>query len=71
MRLLSALPLPAKYQSEISHNVADVRGGRAECLNFQKVAHAGHGLSVLLTAEVEGHTRTYAAAAGIFTCLAV
>jgi hypothetical protein len=55
----AALPLLAKYQSEISHNVSDVRGGRAGCLDFEKVAYAGHGLSVLLTAEVDGKSRTY------------
>ncbi|WIA36843.1 hypothetical protein OEZ86_008095 [Tetradesmus obliquus] len=48
----------AMYQSEVSHNVSDVRTGRAGCLDFQKVAFAGHGLSVLLTAEVDGKSRT-------------
>uniref|UniRef100_A0A383WLF3 Metallo-beta-lactamase domain-containing protein n=1 Tax=Tetradesmus obliquus TaxID=3088 RepID=A0A383WLF3_TETOB len=48
----------AMYQSEVSHNVLDVRTGRAGCLDFQKVAFAGHGLSVLLTAEVDGKSRT-------------
>lgn len=44
----------AKYQSELSHNVSNVRGGRADCLDFQSIAYAGHGLSVLLQAEVDG-----------------
>jgi hypothetical protein len=59
----AACPCPAtaaKYQSEISHNVSDVRSGKAGCLDFHKVAYAGHGLSVLLTAEVDGQARKYA-----------
>jgi hypothetical protein len=51
----------AKYQSEISHNVTDVRSGKAGCLDFHKVAYAGHGLSVLLTAVAGGRSRTYVA----------
>jgi hypothetical protein len=59
----AAAPCPviaAKYQSEISHNVSDVRSGKAGCLDFHKVAYAGHGLSVLLTGEVNGQCRTCA-----------
>lgn len=67
----SALPLPAKYQSEVSHNVSDVRTGRAGCLDFQKVAFAGHGLSVLLTAEVDGKSRTYVSQQALLICLSI
>eukprot|EP00878_Enallax_costatus_P012154 GHUV01012691.1.p1 GENE.GHUV01012691.1~~GHUV01012691.1.p1 ORF type:complete len:375 (+),score=87.03 GHUV01012691.1:204-1328(+) len=48
----------AKYTSEISHLVSEVRSGHKECADFRSICGAGHGLSLLLTAEVDGKTHT-------------
>lgn len=44
----------AKYTSEISHLVGEVKGGSAECVDFRAICNAGHGYSLLLEAEAEG-----------------
>eukprot|EP00879_Flechtneria_rotunda_P026916 GHRR01028761.1.p1 GENE.GHRR01028761.1~~GHRR01028761.1.p1 ORF type:complete len:103 (+),score=18.27 GHRR01028761.1:266-574(+) len=52
----------SKYTSEFSHMVSEVLGGTANCLDFERICFAGHGLSLLLGAEVGGKQHTLATA---------
>lgn len=44
----------AKYTSEISHLVGEVKGGSKDRLDWSQICFAGHGYSLLLEAEADG-----------------
>lgn len=44
----------AKYTSEVSRLVSEVKGGSRECVDFSGICFAGHGYSLLLEAEADG-----------------